>query len=248
VSARLIGAELFKQRTTRTFYGLTGGAIALVLIISVLGSALGDFKHEQHPLENLVNIGGLSQVFAVVLGILALTTEYRHGTITPTLLAVPDRARLVAGKLAAVLLIGLVLGLVCIGVVAIVALLIFSGRGIDSGATGGDVARFLAGGAVSAALNGAFGVGLGAIVRNQVGAVVGVLVWGFVLEPLIGLIPGLKDVVPKWGLGGISNEVAGTSTTAHAFGQVPAGLVLAGYCAIFVAAGIVMMRRRDVSA
>ena len=245
---RLVGAELFKQRTTRTFYGLMGGAVALVLVISVLGSALGDFKHERHPLENLVNIGGLSQVFAVVIGVLAVTTEYRHGTITPTLLAVPDRAKLVIGKLVAALLIGFVLGLACIGVVVVVALLIFSGRGISSGASGSDVVRFLAGGAVSAALNAAFGVGLGAIVRNQVGAVIGVLVWGFVLEPLIGLIPGLKDVVPKWGLGGISNEVAGTSSTAHAFGQVPAGLVFAGYCAICVALGIAFMRRRDVSA
>lgn len=246
--SRLVGAELFKQRTTRTFYGLTGGAIALVLLISVLGSALGDFKHERHPLEDLVNIGGLSQVFALVIGILAVTTEYRHGTITPTLLAVPDRARLLLAKLGAVVLVGLALGLVCIGVVVVVALLIFSGRGIGSGASGGDVAGFLAGGAASAALNGAFGVGLGAIVRNQVGAVIGVLVWGFVLEPLIGLIPGLKDVVPKWGLGGISNEVAGTSDAAHAFGQVPAGLVFAGYCAVCAAIGIAIMRRRDVSA
>jgi ABC-2 type transport system permease protein len=101
---------------------------------------------------------------------------------------------------------------------------------------------------VSTALNAAFGVGLGALVRNQVGAVVGVLVWGLVVEPLIGLIPGLKDVVPKWGLDGIANAVAGTSGADHPLGQVPAGFVFAGYCAVFVAAGIVLVRRRDVSA
>ena len=32
---RLLGAELFKLRTTRTFYGLTGGCLALVLLIVV---------------------------------------------------------------------------------------------------------------------------------------------------------------------------------------------------------------------
>jgi ABC-2 type transport system permease protein len=71
-------------------------------------------------------------------------------------------------------------------------------------------------------------------------------VWGFVLEPLVGLIPGLKDVVPKYGLGGVSNGVASTGdNTLH---QLPATLVLVGYCAIFLFAGIVLMRRRDVSA
>jgi ABC-2 type transport system permease protein len=245
---RLVTAELFKLRTTRTFYGLTGGAIALVLVIAVLGAALGDFKHESEPLQSLANIGGLSQVFALVLGILAVTNEFRHGTITPTLLAVPGRPRLIAAKLIAAAAIGLALGLVCIGLVVAVALAIFSTRGIDSGASGSDVVRYIVGGGVSTALNAALGVGLGAIVRNQVGAVVGVLVWGFVLEPLIGLIPGLKDIVPKYGLDGVANAVAGTATESGHPGQVTAGLLFAAYCAIAVAIGIAVVRRRDVSA
>jgi ABC-2 type transport system permease protein len=245
---RLIGAELFKLRTTRTFYGLAGGAIALVVVIAVLASLLADFKHEAHPLESLVNIGGLSQVFAVVLGILCVTNEFRHGTITPTLLAVPERTRLVLAKLVAGLLIGFALGLICIAAVTGISLAVFSARGIGSGATGSDVVRLIVGGAISTALNGALGVGIGAVVRNQVGAVVGVLVWGFVLEPLIGLIPGLKDVVPKYGLSGVSNGVADTATGANHLGQVTAGLIFVAYCAIFVAVGIALVRRRDVSA
>lgn len=245
---RLVGAELFKLRTTRTFYGVTGGAIALVVLITVLAAALGDFKHEEHALRGAASIAGLSQVFALVLGILAVTTEFRHGTITPTLLAVPGRARLVLAKLGAALLTGLALGLACVGLALGLAAAIFSIRGIDTGATSSDVVGFIVGGGVSAALNAALGVGIGALVRNQVGAVIGVLVWGFVLEPLIGLIPGLKDVVPKYGLGGVSNAVAGTGDSGNSLGQLPAGLVLAGYCAIFLAVGIALMRRRDVSA
>jgi ABC-2 type transport system permease protein len=243
---RLVGAELFKLRTTRTFYGLTGGAVTLVLVIGVLGAALGDFKHEQEPLKSLANIAGLSQVFAVVLGILAVTTEFRHGTITPTLLAVPGRARLVLAKVVAALGVGLALGLVCAGIVTGVVAAILSARGIASGATGSEVVKLIVGDGVSTALNAVLGVGIGAVVRNQVGAVVGVLVWGFVLEPLIGLIPGLKDVVPKYGLDGVGNGVAGTGSDT--LSQVPAGLVFAAYCAIFVAIGIALVRRRDVSA
>ena len=46
-----------------------------------------------------------------MLGILAITSEFRHGTITPSLLVVPDRVRLVLAKLGASVLIGLALGL-----------------------------------------------------------------------------------------------------------------------------------------
>jgi len=245
---RLVRAELFKLRTTRTFYGVTGGAIALVVVITVLAAALGDFKHEEHALRGAANIAGLAQVFALVLGILAVTTEFRHGTITPTLLAVPGRVRLIMAKLGASLLAGLALGLVSIGLCFALAAAIFSIRGIHTGATGNDVVRFVVGAGLATALNGALGVGIGALVRNQVGAVVGVLVWGFVLEPLIGLIPGLKDVVPKYGLGGVSNGVASTGDSGNSLHQLPATLVLTAYCAIFLAVGIALMRRRDVSA
>jgi ABC-2 type transport system permease protein len=242
---RLVSAELFKLRTTRTFYGMCGGALALVLVITALAAALGE-RHPDHPLRNLAGIGGLAQIFALVLGILAVTSEFRHGTITPTLLAIPGRGRLTFGKLGAGLLIGLVLGFACVGLALALGSAILSVRGIDAGS--GDIVAFLAGGALAAALYAAFGVGLGAIVRNQVGAIIGVLVYSFLVEPLLNLIPGLKHVVPKFGLIGIGNGLSATSSGSDTLGQVPAGLVFAGYCAVFVAVGIAFMRRRDVSA
>jgi ABC-2 type transport system permease protein len=36
---RLIAAEIFKLRTTRTFYGIVGGALGLVLAIVVIAAA-----------------------------------------------------------------------------------------------------------------------------------------------------------------------------------------------------------------
>ena len=44
---RLLSSELLKLRTTRTFYALIGGAVALILIIAVLGAALGTFKNTE---------------------------------------------------------------------------------------------------------------------------------------------------------------------------------------------------------
>jgi ABC-2 type transport system permease protein len=245
---RLVAAELFKLRTTRTFYGLTLGPLVLVVLIFTAAALAGDFGGTAEPARDLLGIAGLSQVFALVLGLLSVTSEFRHGTVTPSLLTVPSRARLVLAKLAASALAGLVLGLVCFGVAAALVLVIFSARGIESGLDGGQTARIVVGGALAAALYAALGVGVGALVRVQVGAVIGALGWIFVLEPLIGIVPGVDDVVPKYGLNGVSTALSQTSGGGDLLGQVPGGLLLALYAAVAVGAGIAVLRRRDVSA
>ena len=50
----------------------------------------------------------------------------------------------------------------------------------------------IVGGTIATALYAALGVGVGAIVRNQVGAVVGTLVYLFVLENLLQIIKALQ--------------------------------------------------------
>jgi ABC-2 type transport system permease protein len=245
---RLIGSELFKLRTTRTFYGLTGISLALILVIVILVSALSPFDPGDRPLPDLMEAGFFMQAITLVLGILIVTSEFRHGTITPSLLVVPDRIKLTLAKLGASLGMGLVLGLLTSLLVAGFGALIIGGiRGEE---TGGGLGKLIVGGALAAALYAGLGVGIGALVRNQVGAIIGVLVWLFVLEGLIGLIPGVDEVVPKYGLNGVRAGLSGSDPNGgmDVLGQVPAGLVLAGYVAVFVIAGLIMMRRRDVTA
>ena len=55
-------------------------------------------------------------------------------------------------------------------------------------------------------------------------------------------------MITKWFPSGAANAAAGTASSEDALGQIPAGLLLAGYAAVFVAAGLVVVRRRDVSA
>jgi ABC-2 type transport system permease protein len=246
---RLIGSEVTKLRTTRTFYGVTLGALGLVVLISLIASLAGDFKGQDRPGADLMGIAGIVQLFTLVLGILAVSTEYRHGTITPSLLVVPDRARLVLAKLAAHLVAGLIIGLLAYGLNALIVLPILGARDVDTMLEGSELVKIIVGGSIAAALFAGLGVGLGALVRNQVGAIVGALAYVFVIEPLIGIIPGVDDVVAKWGLGGLSDALAaGTSDSdTDLFGQVPAGLIFAAYVVVFLVAGIYLMRRRDVT-
>ena len=69
----LIASELLKLRTTRTFFGLTGSALGLVLLITVLAGALAPFEAGDQPFADLISISTLAGFFALVLGILAIT-------------------------------------------------------------------------------------------------------------------------------------------------------------------------------
>jgi ABC-2 type transport system permease protein len=245
--SRALSAELFKLRTTRTNWGVLLGALALVLVISTVAALAGDFSAQDKGID-LLQIAALVQLFALVIGILSVATEYRHGTITPSLLTIPDRTRLILAKLIAALVLGFLLGLVASALCAAITLPIVSSRGVDTGAGSGTVVKEIVGNGVACALFAAIGVGLGALLRNQVGAIIGALGWLFLVEPLLGIIPGFSDVIQKWFPSGLADEVSGTSDLDHPLGQVTAAIVLAAYAAAFLVAGIAMVRRRDVSA
>jgi len=237
---RLIGAELLKLRTTRAFYSLAGGALAFTIVITLLGTLL---EPEEAVLRDVSQVAFFAQLLVLVIGILCVTNEFRHGTITPTLLVTPDRTRLTIAKLLASMLVGLVIGLTAICIIALVVALTPKGSAEDAG-------KFILGGALLGMLYGALGVGVGAVVRNQVGAIIGALVYLFMLESLVGLIPGVRDVLPKYGIGGTSEALRGSESQGDTefLAQLPGGLLLALYCALFVLAGIALIKRRDVTA
>ena len=255
--SRVISSELFKLRTTRTFYALVFAALAIVLLITVAAALAtdftpdpGDFGDDPPRPEDLLGIGSFAQVFALIIGILAVTTEFRHGTITSSVLAVPDRVRLTLGKFGAGLVVGLLLGVVCVGVSTLLVVALLSARGVSTDFASGEVAYSILGGVLGVVLYTGLGVGVGAVVRNQVGAIVGSLVWLFVLESLLGIIPTVGDWVAEYGPGGAGSALGDASAErgSHTLDQLPAGLLLLGYCLVFLLAGIHLMRRRDISA
>ena len=140
-------------------------------------------------MRDLLGIAGLAQVFALVLGILAVTTEFRHGTITPSLLVVPDRVAADRWPSSAPAWPPASRsGWWRPACAAAIGAAILNARGIDTGLDGSQLTKLIVGGTVATALFAALGVGVGAIVRNQVGAVVGTLVYLFVLENLLQII------------------------------------------------------------
>jgi ABC-2 type transport system permease protein len=247
----LVSSELVKLRTTRTFFGVTGAGLGILLLIVMLAAALTDYDStfESEPFTDLLAGSPFVAIFALVIGILAISTEFRHGTVTPSLLAVPDRRRWAVSKLLANGAAGALFGLAAAALTSVVVLLIFAVRDVDPGADAGKVLSVVAGTVLSAGLMAALGVGLGAIVRNQAGAIVIGLVWLFVLESLLGaLISPISDTLTKYGIAGLLAGVVGGDDGGTYLEQLPAALLLTVYAVVLLAAGIALLQRRDVSA
>jgi ABC-2 type transport system permease protein len=241
-------AELLKLRSTRTNLGLFSAMLGLVIVVVLLhGFALptGHLGPRSNQLQALGEGQRLGTLFAALLGALAITGEFRHGTIRPTFLVTPRRGRVVAAKVGASMLIGIAFGLTAAVVEAVVGSAALATRGLAIRLDGGDYALLLAGGAAGAALWAAIGVGLGAVVRNQVAVVVGITAWLLFVEGLLFGDVGLSDV-GRFLPGALAQAASGQDPqTLLAPGL--AVVLLALYAAAAVAVGWVATIRRDVA-
>jgi ABC-2 type transport system permease protein len=218
-----VRAELLKVRSTRTTLGLLLGMVALILLFSLLTALLShaDAISSTEDQRQLLSIGDLSGLFSALAGVLLVTSEYRYGTIRPTFLFTPRRPQVLVAKLAAGLLAGLVFGVIGEGLGFLLLLGTFAGT----------------------ALWGAMGVGLGAILRNQVGAVITLLAWGFVVDNLLfGLVPSVGRFTPTRAQDGLIGL-----TTEHLLSPVAAGLVLLAWVVLLAVIGLPLITRRDVT-
>ena len=99
----LTRSELLKQRSIPTGRGLLVGMLVLIVFAVLLhGLSLppNNLDVREDQLDFVFRWGALfGALFAALLGALSVTSEFRHGTIRPTLLVTPRRGRVVAAKL-----------------------------------------------------------------------------------------------------------------------------------------------------
>ena len=240
--SRLLRAELIKLRTTRTFAGLVAAALLVSLLIVVLTTSLGEgFTPED--VRDLFTTG-FTGLFVGLLGVMGMAGEWRHRTITATVLAAPDRLRLLGAKTIAYAIAGAVVALVVLLVTMTVGSLILSSRGEPTLSVADAVDVVWRGMAVAAAA-GALGVCIGAIVRNQVAGVVGLLVGSAIVEPaVVALAPRVGRFGPLSGAPDGVLDYAFASEDLLAPGL--ALLVLVAWIAIAFAVAHALLSRRDV--
>jgi ABC-2 type transport system permease protein len=243
----LLRSELLKQRSTRTALGLFAAMLLLVLLAVLLHSLL-PAQSLRSPNNQLMILGRgefLGALFAGLVGALSVTAEIRHGTIRPTFLGSPRRARVVWAKVWACVLTGSVFGLTAGAVAVAAGAAAFRARGIDLRLDGGDYVLLVAGATGAAALWAAIGVGVGALVRHQVPTVVGICAWLLFVEGLLaGDLVGLGDAfkfLPGSAAAAISGQEPGTLLA-----PAPSLVLLGAYAVAAALAGAMATSRKDV--
>jgi ABC-2 type transport system permease protein len=246
----IVRSELLKIRTTRGWWAYLLVLVGLVGIgtAAEVGSRSVDERRGLDFQLALVDLIGITSLLAIILGITMVTTEFRHGTITPTLLATPGRERVLAAKAVAGVLVAVLFAVLAILVVVVVASI---WTGIDGGQlalTDGEVVERAGKTLLGVVLWLLLGIAIGSVVHSQVTALVGTLVWLFLVETLlVGLLglldaEGIGEYLPFHALDG-ADGTGGDNLLAYG----PALAVTCGWIALLGAAGFVRTRRRDIT-
>ncbi len=240
-------AEWRKLTTIRTFTWLLVGtaAVAAVAAFSTTSATTQPPWHMHTPLHEqmawmLATMNG--GIFALIVGSRTFTDEFRHSTIAHTYIADPRRIASTIAKAGAAALSGILVGVIVATSLLLVAVLMAL-------STGGEVAVYRADLVPTVGLLAAMGTwavigaGLGAIMRNQVAVVASGLIWILMLE---NLGAGLLEEAGRYLPGQAAHAVAQTSEAIDLLAAGAAAALMTAYAALFIAAGLAVVKRRDV--
>jgi ABC-2 type transport system permease protein len=248
----LVRAELRKLTTTRLWLWML--VLGLAMVGGTTSAAIG--FAEPGPL-GLDTAAGQRTVFAQaaatlvvvgILGIIAVTGEFAHQTATPTFLATPRRGRVVVAKLVTYAVAGLGYAAACTVVLLAVALPWLAAKHVDIVLSGTDLARTLGGVGIEVALYAVLGVAVGCLMRNQIAAIVGFVVYIFVVGPILSGVEATSEVAQylPYQAGNALGRLT-SSVDAAMLGQAAGGLVLLAWALAFAALGTRVAIRRDIT-
>jgi ABC-type transport system involved in multi-copper enzyme maturation permease subunit len=274
VLVRLMRSEVRKMTTTKTWWVFVVGSVAgtvVSLLFQMLQSAQNlnsidptwtAAKHSQavaFAASDLFTSGQyLGALFAMVLAILLMTNEYQHQTLTLTFLATPRRSTVIYAKFAVGACAAGVFWLVSTAIDVIGGLWFFHSEGVPNHLGDPIVVRTIFASLLVFAMWALFGLGLGALLRNQVWATLtGSLLYtvGFALTWLVFTmvseyvthgerLVGLMVIVPT-----IAAQVGVSSSKIYPESPPQwVGLaIMVGYGVLMAIVGVAIIRKRDIS-
>lgn len=272
---RAARAEISKLLSTSTWWilalvlllyvGSTSGGLAAVFAASATGSLPGEAASPALPEDAIPPLiyslaTAIGYVIPLLIGVLMVTTEFRHQTLTPTFLATPRRGAALGGKLLAAVPVGALFGLVAVVASVLPGAIALAAVGADAALDQVDTWAMTARMVLAFVLWVLIGVGVGALVRNQVAAIVIVLAFTQFVEPIgrtvSSFVEGVSNVT-AFLPGAASDGLVGASLYTSIPGMAApeglelawwaSGLVLLGYAVVLVTLGHITSWRRDVA-
>lgn len=267
---RATAMEFVKVRTTAAWWALLLIALGLIALNVVLTAAVTPVGEPTTAEEAafagleagtaegqraIIGAGFQSAyLLSAVLGTIIGAVDFRHRTATWTFLMVPGRGSVAVAKLLVATAVGLIYGVVGQAASFALAAVTFGARGIDV-QVNAELWRSLALGVLGIAVWALVGAAVGLLLRNQIAAILGVIGWVFLLDPIgslvasgIGEVGGidLTDIV-AYSPGNASSAIVEGFTGTDLLPWWAGLLVLLGYTAILTVTAVRVSLRRDLT-
>jgi hypothetical protein len=245
-AAAMLGTELLKLRTVPATPVLVAAGILITAFLAL--QQVASAGRQGSPsigtaglLLAVLSTAVRGQLLALVIGVLAVTTERQNRTLTATLLQTPHRVRLLGAKAAAAALVGLLLGVLDLAVAAVVAV---SSGALQGPLINGQVVLAAAGQLLGYPLWALLGAGIGSLLMAyQPIAVLLPVAWFLVLESNVGAL--VQSLAP-WLPGRLASALANDGDLAGLLPVWAGGAVLAGYGVLLLGLGARRLARGDV--
>ncbi|MEU0543803.1 ABC transporter permease [Nocardia sp. NPDC005978] len=244
----VLAAERIKLTSTRSPWWCTAVIVVLGLGFAALGAIFG--KDSLTLTNALGGVSGFGVLVLMIMAALAVTSEYRFGTIRSTFLATPARDKVLVTK---AVLIG-VFGAVLIGVLSLLAFglaKVIAGSDADLLVLNADTVRGLYGVPVYAFLAVLFAIGVGVLVRQTAAAVSIVILLPTVLETLLSVFGSFGRNVgafmpfqnaSRFYTVGQTEDITGINWHWGPWGSL---VYFAAFVAIVFGAALFMVNKRD---
>jgi ABC-2 type transport system permease protein len=246
--SRLFRAELLRVFSGRLLLGLLATAAGLTAL-SALGNSRAALDAVQAGTQteataayDLLRLGFSALLFSTLYGALLVTSEFRHGSITRTVFVAGRAERVMVAKLFVSLPAGVAFGLAGAGSALLTTWAAYAASGRTL-VLDGESAAILAGVFAVSVLAAPWGVLLGWILRSQIAAIAGVMVWTLIVESAItALAPSVGRFLP----GGAQSSIYRDFDVGDPLSTPLGYLLFAGWLAAAAAVAVTLVRRRDL--
>jgi ABC-2 type transport system permease protein len=262
---RLVHSELLKLRTTRIWWGLLLGVLLTSVGLGILTASIAGLNQDGDDtgatlvddpalIRSTYTSGlGFAYLFTLSLGIIVMAGEYRHQTMSATVLAVPVRIKIVLAKLFALIGAGAGYGVAMVAASTAAGALVFAIRDLPLWRSDGRIVQAMLLAVLATALWALIGLGVGTLIRNQVVALLVAIGVGWIVEPLIGFALQALDVgeVAKFLPTAATNAVVDPARQQGVeLSLLPwwgGALVLLAYGLVSAGIGAALTLRRDIT-
>ncbi len=245
----VIAAERIKLTSTRSPLWLALTVVLLSLGLAAIQAVAALPYSTVGPERASLGVAMLGVPVLMILSALTVTGEYRTSMIRTTFMATPRRSRVLLAKaVVAMSLSGLLAAVMALGSMVLVRAMLDDRQGVLLALDRGGPWRTIGAITLYAVLAALFAVALAALLRHSAAVIAVLLLLPFVVEPLLGVMPGVGSRVgPLFPFANANafTEIPWLQSFSMWWGPVGSACYFAGVAAAMFGAALVVVARRD---